>query len=178
MVSTTNAHNSFGEVSSSTASVNAAVLYDASFVRDGIGRIVQRTEIIGGVTDTFDYGYGATGEIIAVARNGTTVESYGYDANGNRISATVRQEIARIRRVANAAKDAGREVAQCLQGAARATRNGVKGIKGIAGILGYFDLIKLGIENAMNGTEPTWHEIGEAYLGYPVDLSPGTPGEV
>ncbi len=53
-----------------------------------MGRIVQRVENIQGETITWDYSYDELGRLIEVKRNGTVVEVYTYDANGNRISET------------------------------------------------------------------------------------------
>ncbi|MFZ5844764.1 MAG: RHS repeat-associated core domain-containing protein [Pseudomonadota bacterium] len=39
-----------------------------------------------GVTDTWAYNYDLAGRLQTVTKNGVTVESYGYDANGNRLS--------------------------------------------------------------------------------------------
>jgi hypothetical protein len=49
---------------------------------------------------------------------------------------------------------------------------------GFAPILGYFDLIKLGIESIATGEEVTLEELAEAYLGYPVEFTPGTPDSI
>ena len=81
-------YNGFGEptaynVNYGTGSLNIA------YTRDKLGRITQKVETIGGsAAVTYDYGYDAIGQLIEVKRNGATVASYVYDANGNRLSKT------------------------------------------------------------------------------------------
>src|SRR6185503_19339580 len=59
------------------------------YTRDKLGRITQKTETVGGVADTYSYSYDLAGRLTGVDKNGASVESYGYDDNGNRTSATV-----------------------------------------------------------------------------------------
>lgn len=82
-------YNAFGEVASYSAAYNASALYNTTYTRDKLGRITTLVETIGGVTTTFDYSYDTAGRLAGVNRNGVTVESYSYDLNGNRTSATV-----------------------------------------------------------------------------------------
>lgn len=88
-VGTTTGYNVFGEMTSYAASANATSLYNVTFVRDALGRVTQKSETLAGVTDTYAYTYDTVGQITQVTKNGAAVESYGYDTNGNRISATV-----------------------------------------------------------------------------------------
>ena len=85
---TTQSYNSFGEMSHFTANQGASAVLDIVYQRDDLGRIVQKTETIGGLTDTYAYGYDAAGRLSLVGKNGTTTASYAYDANGNRLSRT------------------------------------------------------------------------------------------
>jgi RHS repeat-associated protein len=89
VVSSALTYNGFGEVTNYSASAGGSLLYSAGFSRDVLGRIAQKTETAGGVTDTFTYTYDVAGQLTAVAENGTTVERYVYDTNGNRTDATV-----------------------------------------------------------------------------------------
>jgi RHS repeat-associated protein len=89
VVVTTMSFNAFGEIVTHAASAGGTSLYNVAYVRDGVGRITQKTETLGGVTDTYVYTYDAVGQITLVTRNGAAVESYAYDTNGNRINATV-----------------------------------------------------------------------------------------
>jgi YD repeat-containing protein len=85
---TTQSYNSFGEVSSFTATQGASTVLGIQYLRDDLGRIIQKTETVGGLTDTYAYGYDAAGRLTLVGKNGSTTASYAYDANGNRLSRT------------------------------------------------------------------------------------------
>ena len=81
-------YNAFAERSSDVASFGATDFYENSFVRDKLGRIVQKTETIGGITRVLDYGYDAAGRLEEVKADTVITATYAYDANGNRLSAT------------------------------------------------------------------------------------------
>jgi len=83
-------YNGFGEPTSYTAQVSGSTVYAVTYVRDDLGRIAQRTETIGSQTSTYDYAYDLAGRVLQVLKDGAEVESYVYDANGNRTAATVR----------------------------------------------------------------------------------------
>lgn len=85
VVSTSSNHDGFGEVESLTAKVSGADIFSQSFQRDGIGRIVSKTERVGLSTSTYSYEYDLLGRLISVWRDGLLWASYGYDRNGNRI---------------------------------------------------------------------------------------------
>jgi RHS repeat-associated protein len=82
-------YNTFGEVDTYTATANAVTLYAADYTRDALGRITQKIETIGGVTDTYGYSYDMLSQLEEVQKNSVVVESYTYDENGNRLSGTV-----------------------------------------------------------------------------------------
>lgn len=86
VVTETYGYNGFPELSKYTAKAGASVLYDVSYVRDKLGRIDTKTEIVQGVTSVLKYGYDLAGRLTTVQKNGATVESYTYDSNGNRLS--------------------------------------------------------------------------------------------
>lgn len=77
-------YNGFGEISGYLALYGTSDLYKTGFSRDKLGRISQKIETVGGVTNTYDYGYDEAGRLIEVKLNGAVQASYGYDANGNR----------------------------------------------------------------------------------------------
>lgn len=85
-VSTTRSYNGFAEMVSNTASYQGNALYDVSYTRDKLGRITQKIETIGGITTTYGYEYDLGGGLVKVKKNGATVSTYTYDANGNRIA--------------------------------------------------------------------------------------------
>ena len=90
-------YNSFGEVNSYTANTstdggttNTAQL-SLSYVRDKLGRITEKTEIIGGVTTKLKYEYDLAGRLdiitdVTVTGSPIVMKDYLYDANGNRTS--------------------------------------------------------------------------------------------
>lgn len=82
-------YDAFGELAEYTAEANAAPLYHVTYVRDGLGRVAGKVETIAGVTHTYAYTYDDKGQLTEVERDSDTVESYTYDANGNRTAATV-----------------------------------------------------------------------------------------
>ena len=81
-------YNGFGEPVSYTAELNGAVILGFEYGYDKLGRIVTRTETVRGVKDVYAYGYDLAGRLEMVRKNGATVSTYGYDANGNRVSYT------------------------------------------------------------------------------------------
>jgi RHS repeat-associated protein len=64
------------------------VLYRNAYTRDDLGRITAKVEMIEGVTTTYAFAYDSIGRLVEVTRDGSPVESYTYDPNGNRLSFT------------------------------------------------------------------------------------------
>jgi RHS repeat-associated protein len=68
------------------------VLLAVDYVRDDLGRIVQKTETFGasagGGTHVFEYGYDLAGRLEAVSEDGVHIAQYEYDPNGNRLTAS------------------------------------------------------------------------------------------
>jgi len=83
-LTTSRAYNPFGEVASEQADYGATGLYGATYTRDKLGRITQKVETVEGTTATYDYFYDTAGRLIGVNRDGSPIESYAYDPNGNR----------------------------------------------------------------------------------------------
>ncbi len=63
-------YNGFGEVSQYLATFGAADLYKTDLSRDKLGRIIQKTETVGGIANTFDYAYDVAGHLVEVKQNG------------------------------------------------------------------------------------------------------------
>jgi len=89
------AYSTFGETTSYNAKVSGASVFDVQYTRDAIGRIVTKTETIGGAdgaggATVYEYSYDVAGRLVAVKEDGVTVSTYDYDANGNRITAVTR----------------------------------------------------------------------------------------
>ncbi|WP_348245998.1 RHS repeat domain-containing protein, partial [Salmonella enterica] len=55
-----------------------------TYTYDSLGRIVQKTETLAGITTINQYAYDPAGRLTEVKQNGVTTATYGYDANGNR----------------------------------------------------------------------------------------------
>lgn len=83
---TSQSYNPFGELQTMAASYGATALYDVSYSRDALGRITQKSELLQGVTSTYDYTYDLVGRLTNVVLNGVPTATYDYDTNGNRIS--------------------------------------------------------------------------------------------
>lgn len=87
-------YDSNGDLSEYTASFDTGLsrlfsvttLYTYALVRDDLGRITQKTETIGGVTDVWNYEYDTAGQLTKVKKNGVVFSEYVYDDNGNRTS--------------------------------------------------------------------------------------------
>ena len=62
--------------------------FSASYKRDSLGRIVEKTEAVGDVASTYAYAYDGAGRLVEVRKDGQKVASYSYDKNGNRLSET------------------------------------------------------------------------------------------
>ena len=80
----TRSFNGYGEIDNYSNTVNTVNVCDVSLTRDNSGTITQRIEVIGAETITWDYVYDDLGRLIEVKKNSVVVESYEYDANGNR----------------------------------------------------------------------------------------------
>ncbi|MGA7314967.1 MAG: RHS repeat-associated core domain-containing protein [Silvibacterium sp.] len=87
--STTDArtYNSFGELTGYTASHAGTALYSVAYTRDADSRISSKEETISGKTNTYAYSYDLAGRLIGVSENGTSISSYSYDTNSNRLKA-------------------------------------------------------------------------------------------
>ncbi len=84
-VTTSTQYSVFGEPSQETARISGAAVYDVSYSRDNVGRIVRKSETVQGVPRVYDYAYDLAGRLVEVKENGGVVSSYQYDQNGNRI---------------------------------------------------------------------------------------------
>ncbi|WP_152207911.1 PKD domain-containing protein [Marinobacter changyiensis] len=77
-------YNVFGEVIRHNADANEGSLYQVEYVRDVLGRVTGKTEIVDGVTSTYSYLYDSAGRLQSVNIDGVTASTYAYDKNGNR----------------------------------------------------------------------------------------------
>ena len=78
-------YSGFGELASySAVALGNTVFSEALGTRDALGRIVDRVETNGGAPVSWHYAYDLHGRLSDVTKNGTLLEHYDYDANGNR----------------------------------------------------------------------------------------------
>ena len=75
-----------GLLTNYTASANGAPLWSLAMSYDLIGRLTNKVETIGGVTNTSGYIYDINGRLGQVWQNGALGVTYTYDANGNRLT--------------------------------------------------------------------------------------------
>ncbi|MEE8574748.1 MAG: hypothetical protein V3T30_04975, partial [Thermodesulfobacteriota bacterium] len=87
-VSTSIGYSTFGETSSYSATSGGGAVFTNSYIRDKIGRITERTEMIDGLTKTYAYTYDTVSRLIEVTQDGLSIGAYTYDDNGNRTSFT------------------------------------------------------------------------------------------
>ena len=85
-VDTWRTYDGFGQIAQLSAISYGTTVYQASLTRDADGRITQEVEDLNGATTTWGYTYDARGRLATVSENGSVVDTYGYDGNGNRIS--------------------------------------------------------------------------------------------
>jgi RHS repeat-associated protein len=81
-------YDPFAEVQSTSATQGATGIYEVSYTYDLLGRIATRAETIGATTQVWSYAYDALGQLVEVRRDGAIVETYSYDAAGNRRAMT------------------------------------------------------------------------------------------
>ncbi|WP_375773297.1 hypothetical protein NR798_21260 [Archangium gephyra] len=89
-VSTALGYNAYGEMETLSASAGATPLYTLHLVRDGLGRISEKTETLLGTTHTYVYTYDTAGRLETVRKDGTLMTQATFDngapGNGNRTS--------------------------------------------------------------------------------------------
>jgi len=77
--------NGYGEVVAESSTVNRIAVNSWNLARDNNGRVVQKTETVAGVTSDYIYTYDTLGRLLTVTKDNQMVETYQYNANGNRI---------------------------------------------------------------------------------------------
>ncbi len=78
-------YNGYGGSTGVSNQVNGKRSYDYNLTYNLIGQITGKTETLAdGTSNTWVYGYDDKCRLISVLKNSIQIESYGYDANGNR----------------------------------------------------------------------------------------------
>lgn len=83
-VTTTYTYNSYGEIESQTSTYGASTLASIVYVRDALGRITTKSEVLGSTTNDWGYTYDAGGRLDVFTQNGVEYFDYTYDDNSNR----------------------------------------------------------------------------------------------
>jgi RHS repeat-associated protein len=80
----TRAFSGYSEMDGQEVQAAGTSLYSFALTRDNAGRIVARTDTVGGVATEYAYGYDELGRLVSVSKDGSLVESYQYGPNGAR----------------------------------------------------------------------------------------------
>jgi RHS repeat-associated protein len=81
----TRLYNGYGEISEKVVAIGPRIPMEWVVVRDAVGRIIRKTEIVNNESVELSYSYDAMDRLRQVARNGFMVENYTYDSRGVRI---------------------------------------------------------------------------------------------
>jgi YD repeat-containing protein len=87
-VTTRTSYNTFGEPAADSTWVGSALVFARTYTRDDLGRITEVVDFADSVTTIWGYGYDEIGRLETVTQDSVAYASYGYDANGNRLSRT------------------------------------------------------------------------------------------
>jgi len=82
----TKSYTEFGELEGYDVAYSGTIVFSEQYSRDKAGRVVQRVETVDGATNSFEYLYDLAGRLQAVKKNGSTISTYAYDSNGNRLT--------------------------------------------------------------------------------------------
>jgi RHS repeat-associated protein len=85
-VSGSRSYDSSGNLTELTYRYGGTIIFQNSYMRDSLSRIISQTETIQGTTKTIAYSYDSVGRVSTVQRNDTLITRYYYDTNGNRDS--------------------------------------------------------------------------------------------
>jgi RHS repeat-associated protein len=83
----TRKYDDFAELTGYTAKYGNSTLLSDTFTRDADGRIISKTETVGAKKISYSYSYDQSGRLTGVQENGSTISSYTYDTNSNRLTA-------------------------------------------------------------------------------------------
>ncbi|HET6549069.1 MAG TPA: RHS repeat-associated core domain-containing protein, partial [Solirubrobacter sp.] len=75
-----------GQLKTRTLTAGGAQRYRLELARDDEGKIAHKSETVNGTTHSYDYGYDDDGRLLEVKRDGSVIETYTYDYNGNRVT--------------------------------------------------------------------------------------------
>ena len=81
-------YDEFGDPLTYAATAAGAPLLQQQFTRNSTTQIVHKDESVLGESHSYDYSYDSVGRLAGVTRDGTSVATYAYDTNGNRLGGT------------------------------------------------------------------------------------------
>jgi RHS repeat-associated protein len=82
-------YNEFGEVTNYEVKRGTTLIYKYDLLRDALGRVTQKTQLLNGQTNVWSYTYDSSGRLTGAVKNGVAYSSYTYDSNSNRIGGFV-----------------------------------------------------------------------------------------
>jgi YD repeat-containing protein len=85
-VTTSLSYNELGELRSYEGKYGANPIFSTAYQRDSLGRIIELSETVLGITTVKKYDYDIAGRLWKVWKGDTLISTYSYDANGNRIA--------------------------------------------------------------------------------------------
>jgi RHS repeat-associated protein len=74
--------NGYGEISGQSVSISGRPANSWNLARSDNGRIIEKTEVVAGITSSYIYKYDSMGRLVQVAKDGVLVEQYQYDPRG------------------------------------------------------------------------------------------------
>ena len=86
-VVTSYTYDVYGAPASMETRVGSTVVFREALTWDDIGRVSAKDVSVQGTATRWDYAYDAASRLVQTRRDGTAVGAWGYDANGNRLSA-------------------------------------------------------------------------------------------
>ncbi len=78
--------NEYGQPADQLVTVSGSPVLELHLLRDKLGRINERRELVEGESKTTKYGYDSGGRLIRVEVDGVEVARYTFDSNGNRLT--------------------------------------------------------------------------------------------
>ena len=81
-------YDAMGNLASLTLAKGISTLYSAHYTRDALGRVTEKREDTGGPTRILRYTYDVEGRVASVEIDGSQAETFTYDPNGNRLTAS------------------------------------------------------------------------------------------